>query len=241
MSAPDRSDRPLSLHPGVRTAIAQLLATENWLAHPEEAEAATVPEGERVVSTEAVESCEEAVEAALTDETIALLTCDSEALGERYEMRLGMVGAHTDEAREQGLPRGRVAIGRFGRHWICVARRPEPEDRLRVFLYDGDSGDEERVEMVRFITDVMEREVDDIDLEEEVLGSIEAERNVDRFAPRLERTTQPSEASTRRVKHAKFGEGTVMLELRDGVEPKLQIRFDDGAEKTLLARFVQDA
>lgn len=240
MTAPDRSERPLDLHPSVRTAIAQLLATENWLAHPEEADAASVPLGERVVSLEAVESCEEAVDAALADETIALLTCDSEALTERYEMRLGMVGAHTDEAREDGLPKSRVAIGRRGRTWIAVARRPEPEDRLRVFLVTPDGG-EERVEMVRFLTDVMEQEIDDLELDEEVLGAIESERNVDRFAPRLERTVHATEGPTRRVTHGKFGAGTVLRELRDGVEPKLQIRFDDGVEKTLLARFVQDA
>lgn len=241
MGAGERDERPFELHPAVRASIAQLLATENWLAHPDEADGATVPEGDRVVSLEAVEACEEAVDGQLGDDVIAMLTCESPFLSEQYGMRLGMVGAHTDEAREEGLPKSRVAIGKAGKRWVAVERKPTPENRQRLFLFDGDLGEEERVEIARFLMDAIEYLVDDIELEEAVLGSIEAERNVDRFAPCFERTTRSEAGPTRRVRHGKFGEGTVLRELRDGAEPKLMVRFDDGAEKTLLARFLQDA
>jgi len=62
-----------------------------------------------------------------------------------------------------------------------------------------------------------------------------------RFAPTLVGDGAPAAAADgRRVRHAKFGEGTVLGEDHGGTEPKLTVAFDSAGTKTLFARFLTD-
>jgi hypothetical protein len=241
VSRPDRSERPLKLHPAVEAALVHLIAAERWLAHPGEDDAATLPPDDRPIPLEAVESCEAAVDGWLTDEALALLTSETDALDDLRQMRLAMVGAHTEEAHDLGLSKGLLALGRDGHQWFCVPRRPEAEDRTKLTVFDDQDRSETRVDLVRWLTELVEQRLDDVEVDEATEAALESELNIARFEPQLVREEPLAPAATRRVRHAKFGEGTVLRELTDGAEPKLAIRFDDGAEKTLLARFVEDA
>jgi hypothetical protein len=241
VSRPDRSERPLKLHPAVEAALVHLVAAEHWLAHQGEEDATTLPPEDRPISLEAVESCEEAVGGWLTDEALALLTSETDALDDVHEMRLSMVGAHTERAHDLGLSKGLIAIGRGGHVWYCVPRRPEDEDRTKLIAFDDGDRSEHRVDLVRWLTERVEERLDDLEVDEAVQAELESELNIARFQPRLARAAKAEEGPARRVRHTKFGEGTVLREVRDGAEPKLTIRFDDGSEKTLLQRFVQDA
>jgi hypothetical protein len=56
------------------------------------------------------------------------------------------------------------------------------------------------------------------------------------FEPVIE-GQEPSNAGPRRVRHARFGLGTVLEQADD----KVVVLFDDGQRRTMLARFVEDA
>jgi hypothetical protein len=49
----------------------------------------------------------------------------------------------------------------------------------------------------------------------------------------------PAAVDARRVRHAKFGDGSVLAEVDDGKSATLEIRFDSGETKKVLGRFVQ--
>ncbi|MCZ7682882.1 MAG: hypothetical protein M5U28_30410 [Sandaracinaceae bacterium] len=49
---------------------------------------------------------------------------------------------------------------------------------------------------------------------------------------------EPAPTLPSRVRHAKFGEGTVVARTGSGENEKLDVAFDSGVRKTLLARFV---
>ncbi|HJL18004.1 MAG TPA: hypothetical protein RMH99_20230 [Sandaracinaceae bacterium LLY-WYZ-13_1] len=241
MADPDRSERPLKLDPGVEAALVQLIATERWVAHPDEPDSTTIPKDDRAVSLDALAGCESAVDAQLTDEAVALLSSETETLSEGLQMTLGMVGTHTELAHDRGMPSTLVAIGRRGRTFYAVPKRPETEDRARLWVFDGHK-DPWRIETARLLIQLAEERADELEMDEATQAEIESELNIAHYLPRLARPEAAVEApAERRVRHPKFGEGTVLQELHDGPEPKLVVRFDQGAEKTLLARFLEDA
>lgn len=240
MPRPDRTERPLKLHSEVKAALVQLMATEHWLAHPNEDDAASLPPQDRSISLEAVEACEEAVEGWLTDEAIAILTSDSDELGDVRQFRLPLVGTHTEKAHELGLSRSLIVLGQDGHEWYCMPRRPQAEDRTRLTIFDDEDQSTRRVDLAGWLMQIVQDRLDDREVDEAVHAALESELNIARFTPRLIRTAETRVGPARRVRHTKFGSGTVLQELCDGTEPKLAIRFDDGSEKTLLARFVED-
>jgi hypothetical protein len=63
-------------------------------------------------------------------------------------------------------------------------------------------------------------------------------RGVKELSLRVVGTAKGKAPSRARVRHPKFGEGTVVREI-EGTEKKLEIFFDKGGTRTLLARFVE--
>ncbi|MEC7524300.1 MAG: hypothetical protein VYE22_30750 [Myxococcota bacterium] len=242
--APERSERLLEPVPAVRSAVAYLCAVEHHLARGAEEGSEVLPDHERTLALDAIAACEAAVGARLTDEVLALFASGASALSSRKQMKLSLVGALTEQAHDEGLRRNLVAFGRDGHLWYAIPKSPDDEDRRRVFVYDDRDGSHARWDLVRILTQEAEALLDDVELDQTVENTLSGEANAQRFVVRLVSAQAEGDGDAqaqRRVQHAKFGGGTVLREIHDGPEPKLEIAFDAAGTKTLLARFVQEA
>lgn len=240
---PARTERLLEPLPAVRAAIAYLCAVEHHLSKGAEEGSEILPDHERTLALDAIAACEDAVGVRLTDEVLALFASDSSALARRKQMQLSLVGALTEQAHDEGLRKNLIAIGRDGHLWYALPKSPDDEDRRRIFVYDDRDGSHARWDLVRVLTQEAEALLDDVELDQSVENTLSGEGNAQRFVVRLVDVSDGdgAEETTRRVRHAKFGPGTVLREIHDGPEAKLEIAFDGAGTKTLLARFVQDA
>lgn len=228
----------------VQAAIAQILAIESWLDAGGKSDALIPPERDYVLDLGAVAAAEEAVGGRLSDEALALLAAGSRFLGERFGIRLGLVGAHTEDARAAGVPRSFIAIGAEGGRFLCVPARPAIGERPRLTICAEDGATIRREPIDRWLLERQDELLDDLELSESQQRRIDSDDVLERFSPRLRADAAavaagPS-AGLRRVTHPKFGAGTVLREVQGGPEPKLEIDFDSGGRRVLLARFVAE-
>lgn len=141
---------------------------------------------------------------------------------------------------------------------VCVERDPGPgEPTVLVLALRDEEQDEDEDEDEEDRPDEIEQSLGAFVREQLALGysnlrdwmtivraAAHVEKNhpkLARFAPTLvgdEAPTAPADG--RRVRHPKFGEGTVLGEDRGGTEPKLTVAFDSAGTKTLFARFLTD-
>ncbi|MFK7986757.1 MAG: hypothetical protein AB8I08_12090 [Sandaracinaceae bacterium] len=136
----------------------------------------------------------------------------------------------TDDAREAGLDPRFIAFAVEGGGYWCVRSGRRTSD---VLVGRWSAGEDEPLlecSVARFVR----RRFGLVD------GASESElpqlrEALPRFRPTLRRR---SPAASRLVRHAKFGEGLVLREIRDG-NHKLEIQFAVG-KKTIFARFVTD-
>jgi hypothetical protein len=152
----------------------------------------------------------------------------------RLDPRLPMIPSYTKEAHEAGMPRGLVCIGKVPGHYYFGM----PPSGASVLLYPMDDEDQRQLpltdwldEQIAHMTEVL-HESDDDEKKGRVFQSIHDD-DLEKFEPGVEMDG----GSDRSVTHKKFGKGEILRELEGG--EKLEIRFDDGAVKTLLARFVE--
>jgi len=152
----------------------------------------------------------------------------------RLDPRLSMIPDYTEEAHDAGMPRGLVCLGKVpNRYYFGV-----PPSGAYVHLYPMDDEDERQLpltewldEQIATVTEAL-HESDDDDVKGRVFQSIH-DKDLEKFKPGVEMDG----GSDRSVTHKKFGKGAILRELEGG--EKLEIRFEDGQVKTLLARFVE--
>lgn len=190
-------------------------------------------ETEPVLQASEVETLMRELHVPLGDAVWALLANgDNRTL--RLDPKLSMIPDYTEEAHEAGLPRGLVCLGKVpGRFYFGV-----PPSGATVHLYPLDDEEERQLpltqwldEQIAVMTEVLHEEEDD-DLKGRVFQTI-TEEDLAKFQPGVEM----KKAKGREVTHKKFGKGEILRELEGG--EKLEVRFEDGAVKTLLARFVE--
>jgi len=189
-------------------------------------------ETEPVLQAAEVETLMRELHVPLGDNVWALL-----ANGDNRTLRLdpkpSMIPDYSKEAHEAGLPRGLVCLGKLGnRYYFGV-----PPSGAHVHLYPMDDEEERQLpltqwldEQIATMTEALHESEDD-DLKGRVFQSI-TEEDLAKFQPGVEM----KKAKAQKVTHKKFGEGEILRELEGG--EKLEVRFADGAVKTLLARFV---
>lgn len=173
---------------------------------------------------EAVEALEAELGCGFSDDVLALFAFGGDELGERCGIELDQVRTMTDDAHEQGCPDDLVTIGcdADGHVHFCVKRKPDG----RIFLFDNQDGSAAPVSLAFW-------------LKERV--SISAETGASEAAPFVAPALiGPIASAVRKVRHKKFGEGTVVREIGQGAEKKLEIQFADG-KRVLIASAVSDA
>ena len=152
----------------------------------------------------------------------------------RLDPRLSLIPSYTKEAHDAGMPRGLVCLGRIpDRYYFGM-----PPSGAYVHLYPIDDDDERQLplaqwldEQIAIITEAL-HESDDDDIKGRAFQTITAD-DLAAFEPGVEM----AEDDSRKVTHKKFGGGEILRELEGGA--KLEIRFEDGQVRTLLARFVE--
>jgi len=183
------------------------------------------------IDVDAVARVEKAIGRTLGDPLLALLA-NADGVTERFEMRLGNVESHTREQREAGLPPGLLGIGRRPNGLLIGA------PALGMLLHLMREDEVSMVPTIAWLDEQISLQIeglrdDQSDAKARVYHTI-SEGELAEFEPALVRSDEPK----RRVTHPKFGDGEVVRSFDRG--EKLEIRFDDGATKTLLARFVTE-
>jgi len=152
----------------------------------------------------------------------------------RLDPRLSLIPNYTEEAHAAGMPRGLICLGKVpDRHYFGMT-----PSGAYVHLYPIDDDDERQLPLTQWLDEQIAimievlRESDDDDIKGRAFRSITAE-DLAAFEPGVEM----AEGESHRVSHKKFGAGEVLRELEGGA--KLEIRFEDGQVRTLLARFVE--
>lgn len=127
---------------------------------------------------------------------------------------------------------------------IAIPRTRLRSDAARIYIFSRESplADEVVHALPDWLTHLRERALGSTELDEDEHERIDSAPFLGLLTPSLVELPRASVAASaqvqRRVRHAKFGLGTVTQEHADGT---LSISFDEAGEKVLLARFVQDA
>lgn len=240
-SESERTARRLVIPEAVQSAIAKLLAVENWLEAGGTRGSLVVPEREFVVEVAAVKAAEEKLDGRFSDEALAIFAAGLKVLGERYEMLPELAVKHTAAARREGVPKSLIAIGKDrGRSFLCLPASPSLGERPRLVIAVNGGASIRREPLESWLVDRIEDALDDLELSPNQLRSLNADEILTAFVPHLKGGASASGAADggRRVEHKKFGGGTVVREVLGGPEPKLEIVFDSGERRVLLARFV---
>lgn len=211
---------------------------------------------------EQIDGLERIFEVRLPDDLLAVLAARSRYLLDVWNLSLEHIADNCEHAwREiyRGEPSGALrdpdwlySRGPFcvGRRWdgtlMLVPRRSAPEEPTVLRLWRA--GEERR----RGLADTLRDEVDQMRLmldERQRVEAARAPRKViplaaQRFAPRLTgRQDERQGERNRRVRHASFGDGTVIApsgrEVSRGDRRKLAVRFDSGDTRVLLSRYVE--
>jgi len=189
-------------------------------------------ETEPVLSGSEVRNCMRLLDVPLGDTVWAFLANgDNRTL--RLDPRLSLIPNYTEEAHAAGMPRGLICVGKIpDRYYFGM-----PPSGAYVELYPLDDREMRQLPLAEWLDEQIAQmtetlhESDDDDLKGRAFQSISAE-DLAAFEPGVEM----SEDQSRKVTHKKFGAGEILRELEGD---KLEIRFDDGQVRTLLARFVE--
>jgi hypothetical protein len=218
-----REPGPLAISIDVRGALVRLLVGTRAKVEP-------VPE----IPLEAVAALEDHLRAKIHDDALALFAAKTAMLD---ALELGKVGALCETSWDRGLSKARVVLGPIGPRLLCIPRRPDAGAALRVTFYDPRVNTEADAKLLAVWLDE-QLEVDDEDRRTE----IEIEAADLRWSPSLVRTLPVAGAAApskvRRVRHEKFGVGTVLREV-PGTE-KLEIDFGEAGVRVLVAKYVED-
>lgn len=187
---------------------------------------------------------EAALGARIPDAVLAAFAAATDELNEDAEMRLENVVELTRSARKKGCPRSLIAVGRDpdGHVHYCVtsAEKAEPEE-LRLYAFDAEGRSHAAVPFAQWLEARIElrREflLEGDERERARAGFTPGEADLESFHPRVVAAPQPPR-EPRRVRHAKFGVGTVARELPGG---KLEVIFPNVGTKVVVASFVEDA
>jgi len=240
-SESERTARRLVIPEAVQSAIAKLLAVENWLEAGGTKGTLVVPEREFKIELSTVKAAEEGLEGRFSDEALAIFAAGLKVLGEGYEMLPELSVKHTIAARSEGVPHSLIAIGRErGRSFLCLPSSPALGERPRLVIAGNGGTSIRREPLESWLVDRIEDALDDLELSPNQLRSLNADEILSAFVPHLTGGAQENNAANdgRRVEHKKFGGGTVVREVLGGPEQKLEIVFDSGERRVLLARFV---
>ena len=200
---------------------------------------------EPTLSFEAVTDIEEFLSIWIPDDILALFAVghfDLSALTRFDEdaLKYGWSGAQRGSGKRllyigQDLKRDEL---------IAIPRMRLRSDSARIYVFSRENpmSDEVIHALPDWLTHLRERALGDIELEEDEHERIDSAPFLGLLTPSLVELPRASIAMSaqaqRRVRHAKFGKGTVTQENPDGT---LAVAFDEVGEKVLLARFVQDA
>lgn len=250
-----REPGPLEVAPEVAAALARLLAIESKTAEMA-GETPRAIDAAPSLSLEAVDTLEDFLRARLPDDALALFAARSKTLS---LFELSQVGSRSERAWEMGLGKGRIVLGVYGKHLVCVPRRPDAGFALRVTLFDPeDSTESDGGTLASWLERVVDTcmgellsgggsedsdtdDVMDVDLDLDLdLGEIEGPSD---WMPHLERTLVMPDptggAQGRRVRHPRFGVGTVLKASPES--DKLEIDFGgEHGVRVLVARYVEE-
>ena len=135
-----------------------------------------------------------------------------------------------------------VAVFGAAMAFLCLPATPALGERPRLVIASNGGTSTRREPLERWLLDRVDEALDDLELSEADQRRLDGDEVLQRFVPELVASaeTPAAENLARRVKHAKFGVGSVIREVLGGPEPKLEIEFDSGDKRVLLARFVSD-
>ena len=185
-----------------------------------------------------VSDLEESLHCHFTDNILSLFAAnDLEALG-RVGFSIDEVSSFTGAARSANLDDDFVAIGRRGDDIYVVTPREPEKDIADLFVYDASDEVLQPTTVANFLEECVEEkrtELRDGNPAERARADAEADDlDVADFRVALFRPRAPK----RKVRHPKFGVGTVVDEEERGDETKLEIEFEDQTRK-ILASYVE--
>jgi hypothetical protein len=234
-----RAPGPLELSRDVHDALVRLMVTEHALFGDPDAPPPELPTTP-VLSLEAVDALEDHLRARVHDDALAVFAARSDSLT-GFELR--QVGELTETAWERGLSKARVVLGTSGGRLVCIPRRPDRGYALRVSFFDvEDQTEGDGCTLAEWLDRVLEGTVDDLEVDPDLMESIEREISLVRFRPGLAPTlaaaarTEPE--TPRRVRHPKFGEGRVVRRFPES--DKLEIDFGPHGTRVLVAKYVEE-
>ncbi len=241
MSESERTPRRLVIPEAVQSALAKLLAVESWLDSGGAKGPLVVPEREYGIEVSALKAAEKELAGRFSDEALAIFAAELKVLGERFAIRPELAAKHTAEAHAEGVPDTLIAIGKDqGNTFLCLSANPALGERPRIVIAVNGGASIRREPLGSWLVDRIEDALDDLELSPNQLRSLNADEILTAFVPHLTGGASADAVADggRRVEHVKFGGGTVVREVLGGPEPKLEIIFDSGDRRVLLARFV---
>lgn len=234
-----REPGPLEVSPEVSVGLARILTFESGRN-------GAAIERAPILSLEAVDTLEDYLRARIPDDALAIFAARSRTLA---GFDLAKVGALSEDAWAAGLSKARIVLGVWGKHLVCIPRRPERGYPLRVTFYDPEDQTEANPSsLAEWLDRVLESvdQVSDDELDLDGAESWDADEPAAEdltWTPRLERTVvlpaaPGEEKAGQRVRHARFGIGVVKRALPEG--DKLEIDFGDAGVKVLVAKYVEE-
>lgn len=147
----------------------------------------------------------------------------------QWRFELARMIGDTGAAHAAGARGDLVAVGRSGDGARFVCEEKDATRPGRIWLLGGTRGESERVNLDDWLDDQIRL----------LGGDPSAPPTPDpAFVPRIRRP--PAEVpGGRRVRHATFGEGTVLQEVGEGPTRKLKVDFPGRGLKLLQAKFVE--
>ena len=188
------------------------------------------------LQVEPVRDVEEALDCWFEDDVLGLFAAsDLDAIGEEGGIDVAQVVETTERARERGLEGEWVAIGQVDAdRFLCVPVEPD-ETSAELLVYNGADQGMTGLSVPRWLDDRIARR-------REALREAGAERAdaepTDMQLATFRPTLLPKRTRKMRVRHPKFGEGTVLDERGGGESKKYRIEFEDGI-RTILASYVE--
>lgn len=240
-SESERMPRRLVIPEAVQLAIAKLLAVESWLRSGGAKGTLVVPARDYEIDIGAIVAAERELGGRFGDEMLAVFAADLSILGELYGMRPEVCAAHTAKGRAEGVPDSLIVVGNDrGRSFLCMSSAPLLGERPRLVIVTKDGASTRRELLASWLVDRIEEALDDLELSPLQLRHLNSDEVLEAFVPNIGGGARADlvKAGLRRVAHPKFGDGTVIREVLGGPEPKLEIDFDSGSRRVLLARFV---
>jgi hypothetical protein len=144
----------------------------------------------------------------------------------------------TERAREEDLPPEYVAIGRIDEEtFLCAPRHPD-ETTSHLYLFDSESRGARPMSAGRWLEEkaglYRERFRNGSDEQQSRVDESPSELQLAKYRPDM----IPEPSPDVRVRHPKFGTGTVVDEYGSGESTKYEIEFDDET-RTILAEYVE--